>query len=235
MTVFSVAGTLPPVTRNERNTLVLLVGVAGGLWGLWKRRKSGVGLGGTDTFVTENPDMGEDPSIIDVTPRRDRRPVASLNVSQKGVELIKRHEGLRLQLYNDAVGHATIGYGHLVHKGPINGSEPAGFKSGITEAEATDLLRNDLAGVTRDLRKWVKVPLNQDEFDALASFTFNLGIGNLSSSTLLRLLNAGTYDDVGAQFLRWDKARNQQGALVPLAGLTKRRTDEAALWNGAAA
>lgn len=226
------------MTGTERNRLVALLGILAATIALWRReqrrRAARLEQDARTTTQTELPDMGDDPTIIDVSDRRVRRMPEGLTVSAKGVDFIRRHEGLRLQLYNDAVGHATIGYGHLVHRGPINGTEPAGLRDGITEAEAVDLLRQDLVNVTRDLRRHVKVPINQDEFDALASWVFNLGAGNLASSTLLRKLNAQDYEGAAAQFAVWNKARNAQGVLVPLAGLTTRRGEEAALWRGQA-
>lgn len=135
-----------------------------------------------------------------------------------GLALIKSFEGLRLEKYKDAVGKWTIGYGHLILPNE-NFSHP------ITEAEAEALLRTDLLMTERGVRKAVTVDLNQNQFDALVAFTFNLGAGNLQSSTLLKLLNQGEYAQAADQFLRWNKA----GGKV-LAGLTRRREAERALF-----
>jgi len=135
-----------------------------------------------------------------------------------GLALIKSFEGLRLEKYKDAVGKWTIGYGHLI-------LPDEKFPHAITEAEAEALLRTDLLMTERGVHKAVTVALNQNQFDALVAFTFNLGAGNLQSSTLLKLLNQGEYAQAADQFLRWNKA----GGKV-LAGLTKRREAERALF-----
>lgn len=135
-----------------------------------------------------------------------------------GIALIKSFEGLRLEKYQDAVGKWTIGYGHLI-------LPTESFPHAITEAEAEALLRSDLQMTERGVHKAVTVALNQNQFDALVSFTFNLGAGNLQSSTLLKLLNQGEYTQAAEQFLRWNKA----GGKV-LTGLTRRREAERKLF-----
>lgn len=138
-----------------------------------------------------------------------------MRISDKGIALIKSFEGLRLQAYQDSVGVWTIGYGHTkdVHEGMA-----------INEAEAEQLLRNDLmdfeAGVEGIIDK-----ATQGQFDALVSFAFNLGIGALRGSTLLRKHNAGDYKGAAGEFLRWNKA----GGRV-LAGLSRRRAAESAMY-----
>ncbi|MBN3821677.1 lysozyme, partial [Paraburkholderia sp. Se-20369] len=117
----------------------------------------------------------------------------------QGIELIKQFEGLRLARYLDAVGKPTIGYGHLIlpHER---------FTRPLTQAEADALLRSDLRSAERSLCKLVRVPITQQQFDALMSFVFNLGAGRLRSSTLLRYLNAGASARAADQFLVWNKA-----------------------------
>lgn len=137
------------------------------------------------------------------------------------IDLIKKHEGLRLKAYLPTPYDVwTIGYGHTktAHEGLV-----------ITEKQAEKLLRADLKWVREVLAKEVKVPITQEQYDALASFVFNLGGANFRNSTLLRKLN--TYDYVGAadEFLRWNKQR-QGDRMVVLFGLTKRRTEERALF-----
>ncbi|MCA8201099.1 lysozyme [Burkholderia sp. AU33545] len=140
------------------------------------------------------------------------------HTGEQGIALIKQFEGLRLARYLDAVGKPTIGYGHLIlpHER---------FTRPLTPAEAEALLRRDLRGAELNLRKLLRVPVTQQQFDALMSFVFNLGAGRLRSSTLLRYLNAGACTRAADQFLVWNKAGGK-----PLAGLTKRRQVERALF-----
>jgi len=99
----------------------------------------------------------------------------------------------------------------------------------ITTPQAEKLLRNDLAWVREVLAKDVKVPLSQPQYDALASFVFNLGGANFRSSTLLKKLNAKDYVGAADELLKWDKQR-QNGKMVKLRGLTKRRKEERELF-----
>ncbi len=137
--------------------------------------------------------------------------------SKNGINLIKQFEGLRLSAYRCSAGVWTIGYGST------SGVRP-GMK--ITQAEAEQRLRADLSRFEQKLNKLVKVRLNQNEFDALVSFVFNIGITAFSNSTLLRLLNQGQARvDVADQLVRWDKVNGQ-----PVAGLTRRRAAERRLF-----
>lgn len=137
---------------------------------------------------------------------------------EQGLALIKESEGLRLSTYLDAVGKPTIGYGHLIRPGET-------FKGPISQQQAEALLRKDLYDTEQGIAKAVRVPITQGQFDALASFVFNLGAGRLRSSTLLRKLNAGDYAGAADQFLLWDKAGGK-----PLKGLTRRRQAERKLF-----
>jgi lysozyme len=146
-------------------------------------------------------------------------------LSKKGAAFIGHFEGFRAEMYNDPVGHATIGFGHLVHHGPINGSEPAEFKRGITRERALELLQQDASSAAGEISRSVKVKLTQKQADALISFAFNVGNGAFLESTLLKLLNQGDYDSVPAQLNRWTKA---SGRTLP--GLVTRRKAEGALF-----
>lgn len=139
-----------------------------------------------------------------------------MKISADGIELIKRFEGCRLSAYLDAVGVPTIGYGS---------TEGVTMGDTITQDEAETLLLEDLARFERCVTDAVKVPIDQNAFDALVSFAFNVGCGALEKSTLLKLLNAGDHKAAAEQFKRWDKAGGNA-----LAGLTKRRAAEAALF-----
>lgn len=136
--------------------------------------------------------------------------------SQAAIDLVKASEGLRLQAYQDGGGVYTIGYGHIdgVHEGMR-----------ITEQQAEAFLAEDLATAGRWVGQLVKVPLTQNQFDALTDFVFNEGQEHLRTSTLLRLLNAGQLQAAAAQFKFWnlDAGKVEQG-------LVTRRAAEAALF-----
>lgn len=141
-----------------------------------------------------------------------------MRTSQNGVSLIKAFEGLRLQSYQDSVGVWTIGYG-------ATRGITAGMK--ITNEQAERMLVNDIGRFEPEIERLLKVTVNQCQWDALVSFTYNLGAYNLGSSTLLKLINAGDYAGAADQFPRW----NMAGGKV-LAGLTKRRSAERAMFLG---
>lgn len=140
-----------------------------------------------------------------------------MKISQKGLNLIKSFEGLELKAYKDSVGVVTIGYGST--------GTHVSMGQTLTVQQAEDLLRKDVSRFEEGVGKLVKVTINQNQFDALVSFSFNLGLGNLSSSTLLKKLNAGDYQGASLEFERWNKA----GGKV-LNGLTRRRLAEKELF-----
>jgi GH24 family phage-related lysozyme (muramidase) len=134
--------------------------------------------------------------------------------------LIKQFEGCKLTAYQDSVGVWTIGYGWTQ---PVDGKP---IRAGMTIKRNSRTPAEDRAGQLRKRRvPPVKVGLTQGQFDALVSFTYNLGARSLSTSTLLRKLNAGDYAGAADEFLRWNKA----GGKV-LNGLTRRREAERALF-----
>lgn len=139
-----------------------------------------------------------------------------MQTSQKGIDLIKSFEGLKLKSYKCPAGVWTIGYGTT--KGVTPGME-------ITQKQAEELLKRDLRYFELWVDKLIDVPLSQPQFDALVSFTYNLGEGALKGSTLRKFLNQGRYDLVPDQFLRWNKANKKV-----LPGLTRRREAEAKMF-----
>ncbi len=140
-----------------------------------------------------------------------------MKTSQAGIDLIKSFEGYSATPYEDVVGKSTIGYGHLIKPGEI-------FNA-IGPEQAELILAADLGEAEKSVSDLVKEPLAQNEFDALVSFTFNLGRNAFKNSTLLRLLNSGQFEAAADQFLRWDHA----GGKV-VAGLTRRRVAERSLF-----
>jgi len=135
-----------------------------------------------------------------------------MKVSNNGISLIKRFEGLELKAYKDSVGILTIGYGHT-----------HAVKAGdaITGEQADAFLRKDLQVAELTINTNVKVKLNQGQFDALVSFVFNLGSGNFVKSTLIKKLNAGDYAGAADEFGKWVNAGGKK-----LPGLVKRRAAE---------
>lgn len=136
-----------------------------------------------------------------------------MNISERGVELIKRFEGCRLVAYRCAANKLTIGWGHT------GADVREGMEIDIDEAER--LLKMDLVIHENNVARLVRVPLLQNQFDALVSFEFNVGYGKFRSSTLLRKLNSGDYEGAGKEFIRW-----VYGGGRVLGGLVKRREAE---------
>lgn len=143
-----------------------------------------------------------------------------MRISEKGTALIKQFEGCSLTAYPDpGTGGEpwTIGYGWT---SPVDG-KPVKRGMTIDQATAERLLKTGIVSYENDVSKLVKVRLTQSQFDALVSFAYNLGARALSTSTLLRKLNAGDYAGAADEFLRWNKAG---GKVMP--GLTNRRKAE---------
>ncbi|MBB5074456.1 lysozyme, partial [Bartonella callosciuri] len=142
-------------------------------------------------------------------------------ISSEGLALIKQWEGLRLNAYKDAIGVWTIGYGHtnsagkpFVHKGMT-----------ITEPQAEELLCQDLQQFENAVEQAVIVSLTEEQFAALVSFCYNVGIKAFCKSTLLKKLNNGDYEAVPAELQKWTKAGGKR-----LQGLVHRRAAETGLW-----
>lgn len=139
-----------------------------------------------------------------------------MNISQTGIKLIQSFEGCVLHAYKDAVGVPTIGWGHT---GGVT------LDQKITQAQADTLLIKDLQKFEDGVDKAVTREINQNQFDALVSFSYNCGLGNLGKSTLLKKVNAGDFVGAAKEFAKWNKAGGEV-----LAGLTKRRKAEAELF-----
>ena len=156
-----------------------------------------------------------------------------MKLSDKGKRLLAQWEGTRLRLYKDSAGLPTIGVGHLLTKSELSSGKiiingvTVRYANGLSKQQALDLLGQDVKFAEQAVNSGVKVLLNQDQFDALVSFTFNVGAGAFTGSTLLKLLNQGRYDQVPTQLLRWVRAG---GRVVQ--GLINRRNNEIRLWRG---
>jgi lysozyme len=135
---------------------------------------------------------------------------------RNGLSMIKKYEGCKLHAYADVVGVWTIGYGHT-----------KGVKPGqtITQEQADTWLMEEYDQFEAGVKKLLHVPVNENQLGALVCFAYNVGLGNLSSSTLLKKINAGDFKGADSEFAKWNKAGGK-----PYAGLTARRLDEAMLF-----
>lgn len=148
--------------------------------------------------------------------------------SQAGIDFIKTFEGLELKAYKDVAGLWTIGYGHL-----IKPSEQHLIGTTLTQKQAEDLLRDDLKQFENGVNQTItQVKLKQNEFDALVSLAFNIGVGAFRASSLARNINAKTTPDlIRARWIVWNKAR-VNGVLQEVRGLTRRREAEIEMYFG---
>lgn len=142
------------------------------------------------------------------------------HITQNGINLIKRFEGFSAHIYVCPSGYQTIGYGHVVKE-----HEREIFKNGITEKQAEELLRLDVQEAERGVLRLITVSLTDNQFDALVSFTFNLGAGALQRSTLRWKVNREEHEAAPAEFVKWVWAGGRK-----LEGLIRRREAEAALY-----
>jgi lysozyme len=148
-----------------------------------------------------------------------------MNTSSVAAEQIAEFEGIRLSPYNDISGNATVGVGHLIHRGPVNGTEKS-----ETKDKALSDFSADLASKAEVFVSHIRVPLNQNQFDSLVSFCYNLGCGTLLNLVSETGLNQGKYEAVPPEILKYDKT-HINGALVSVAGLTRRRRWESELFS----
>ena len=139
-------------------------------------------------------------------------------ITQDGLDLIKRFEGFSRTVYCCPAGHPTIGYGHVV-------TSDENFTVGIDEEQAEELLRQDTGIAERAILRLINVPLTDGQFDALVSFTYNLGGGALQRSTLRRKVNREDHGEVPEQFMRWIWAGGPK-----FKGLIRRREAESQLY-----
>ena len=154
-----------------------------------------------------------------------------MRTSQSGLSFLSEIEDRRPEVYPDSGGEPTIGVGHLLTKserksGKINiGSTIGDYREGLTDDQIDRLLMQDLIDPEAAVSTYVRVPLTQNQFDALVSFVFNVGVQAFLESTLLKLLNAGDYNSVPDQLRRWIY---DNGKVVK--GLKNRREKEIELW-----
>ncbi len=139
--------------------------------------------------------------------------------NQQGIELIKSLEGFRSEPYVCAGGYLTIGYGHKLL--------PSDSYKIVSPEKAQQILENDLRRIERLVLKYINVGINDDQFAALVSFTFNVGAAALQRSTLRQKINYGYYEDGAKEFLKWVYAGGRK-----IIGLVRRRRLESELFSG---
>jgi GH24 family phage-related lysozyme (muramidase) len=143
-----------------------------------------------------------------------------MKISKEGIALIKKFEGIELEAYQDSVGVWTIGYGHT--KGVKEGDN-------ISLKKAEQMLEEELVEYEGYINNMVELGLEQNQFDAMVAWVYNLGPTNLGQSTLLKVLNQGLFNEVPYEIKRWNKAGGEV-----LNGLVRRREAEALLFEGKA-
>lgn len=143
-----------------------------------------------------------------------------MKTSEEGLKFIAAQEGFVPRVYHDVAGIPTIGYGHVLRMGdPVT----------VTEPQAMEMLRHDIASAESAIASLVKVELNQNQLDALCSFTFNLGSGALATSAMLHFINLSCFATAADEFPKWCHAR-VNGEMVVVSGLLERRKLERALF-----
>jgi lysozyme len=187
--------------KNEDAIIWIALGV--GLWFFWKSQNPSPG-----TFSPNSPGYwsGMENEFVPLT------------VSSAGRQFIKQQEGFK-QFPSQDVNNQTIGYGHTVQAGE-------NWSGGITRLAASNLLDNDLSPIEDAINNALQVNVNQNQFDAMASLAYNIGIGAFLNSTLLKLLNQGNYSGASQQFAQWVRSA---GAVNPT--LQARRTAEQNTFN----
>lgn len=143
-------------------------------------------------------------------------------VSEECIHMIKHHEGVRNKPYRDPIGLWTVGVGHLIGDGK---SLPEEWDRVFTDEEVDDLLKKDLRRFEAGVLRLCPMGLTQPRFDALVSFSFNVGLGNLQRATLRMKHNREDYEGAAREFLKWTRAG---GRVLP--GLVRRRNDESILY-----
>jgi lysozyme len=141
-----------------------------------------------------------------------------MKTGERGLNLIKKFEGFSDKEYICPAGKITIGYGHVILPNE-------NFQQPMTRLEAENLLKKDLISREKSLNILLKVPINQNQFDALISLIYNIGVENFKQSTLLNFLNNKLFDKIPEQFRRW-KYINK----LVSKGLLNRREEEIKLW-----
>ena len=147
-------------------------------------------------------------------------------LSDNGIALLKKLEGFSARPYPDSAGKMTIGYGHVIVPGDGVAKDDI-----IEEVQATGLLKRDIQKAVDCVNGCIVTSINQNQFDALVIFTFNVGVSAFQNSTLARLVNASDFAKASDEFPKWCKIHTKQGMFVELRGLKNRRLAEQELFN----
>ena len=185
---------------------------------------SAIGMGIANLFVSASgpgfePNSGftdSGQSLIDQSSTQDMPEVEDLRINDAGLDIIRKSEGLRLNAYQGMSGKWLIGYGHAATAAP-------GMT--ITEQQAVDLLRLDVEAAETAIREFITVPVTENEFSALVSLAYNVGIFAFKDSTVLREVNRNKTNAAADAFLLWNKSGGKA-----YAHLTERRQKERALF-----
>jgi RHS repeat-associated protein len=184
----------------------------------------------TGHYVCEEVDACT-PSDLGSVVGKNKNPV--MKISGAATDMMLNYESIVLHLYDDPAGNCTVGIGHLVHLGSCNGDiSEMDFEDGISTSDAYELFQADVEAYELAVLHNTAVPLTQEQFDALVSFTYNVGIYAFATSDLIEGLNQSDYDSVPGQLDEWVYAPDPQtGDLVKLEGLVTRRQEEGILFS----
>lgn len=164
--------------------------------------------------------------------KKEQKGNDNMRMSSEGMKKLITWEGMETYLYEDVAGLKTIGVGHLLTRDELSSGKiwikgsAVKYQNGLTEQQVYDLLEQDLESFEDAVHSLVKVELNQNQFDSLVSFSFNVGVNAFKNSTLLKRLNKGQYDEIPDQLRRWTYSGGKK-----VKGLVNRRENEIALWN----
>lgn len=185
------------------------------------------------TYTGKGYDANGNPQYTYAGSSPDLKAAGSYQISDNGIAFIKRYEGSKTTVYNDVAGLPTIGVGHLLTPTELQGrfvkvgADNVPLSQALTDSQVNTLLQQDLQPAMQAVTKAVSATITQAQFDMLTSLCFNIGAGHFKSSTLVKVLNEGNFDQATNEFLRWNKAG---GAEVD--GLTNRRRAEATNFRG---
>ena len=157
-----------------------------------------------------------------------------MRLSDKGKKLLMEWEGFKAEIYKDSAGLKTIGVGHLltqdelaIYEITLDDGVRVKFDGGLTDDQVLSLLARDVRRFEKAVTDAITNDLTQNQFDAIVSFAFNVGVSAFRGSKLLKALNQGRFSDVPSELRKWTKAGGQI-----VQGLVNRREKEIALWNG---